>query len=67
MLATNLIPKPITKGNVPPLAARDPGGPPWEQHMTPQPKFWQEHEGIRAPHARSGQSESADGHVSTGK
>jgi hypothetical protein len=33
MLATNLIPKPITKGNVPPLAARDPGGPPWEQKL----------------------------------
>lgn len=33
MLATNQIPKPITKGNVPPLAARDLGGPPWEQKL----------------------------------
>ena len=33
MLATNQIPKPLTKGNVPPLAARDLGGPPWEQKL----------------------------------
>jgi hypothetical protein len=33
MLATNQIPNPVTKGNVPPLAARDLGGPPWEQKL----------------------------------
>ena len=33
MLATNQLPKPVTKGNVPPLAARDLGGPPWEQKL----------------------------------